>query len=95
MTQHETHAGGLFRSRSGLVLLCFLAIAGFFLFTEHRAHLLRVLPFLLLLACPLLHVFHHGGHGGHAGGPADGTVARGDGGDSKPASDHPHHHEGA
>jgi hypothetical protein len=24
-----------------------------------------VLPFLLILACPLLHMFMHGGHGGH------------------------------
>ncbi|HXH04352.1 MAG TPA: DUF2933 domain-containing protein [Candidatus Competibacteraceae bacterium] len=43
----------------------FLAIAGFFLITEHRAHLLGWLPFLLLLACPLLHLLMHGGHGGH------------------------------
>jgi hypothetical protein len=52
-------------NRSNWVLLGFLAIAGFFLLTEHRAHVLGVLPFLLLLACPLLHLFHHGGHGGH------------------------------
>lgn len=51
---------------SGLVLIGFLAVAGFFLFTEHRAHLLGVLPFLLLLACPLMH-FMHGGHGRHGG----------------------------
>lgn len=53
--------------RSGLVLLAFLAIAGFFLVTEHTAHLLGALPYLLLLACPLLHFFHraHGGHGEH------------------------------
>jgi hypothetical protein len=26
----------------------------------------QFLPFALLLACPLLHMFHgHGGHGGH------------------------------
>lgn len=49
--------------RTNWVLLAFLAIAGFFLFTEHRAHLLGILPWLLLLACPLLHVFMHGGHG--------------------------------
>lgn len=48
---------------SNWVLLGFLAIAGFFLLTEHRAHVLGVLPFLLLLACPLLHLFHHGRHG--------------------------------
>jgi len=40
----------------------FLAIAGFFLVTEHAAHLYGALPFLLLLACPLMHYFHHG-HG--------------------------------
>ncbi len=56
--------GNFFTSRSGLVLIGFLAIAGFFLFTEHRAHLLGYWPFLLLLLCPLLHMFH-GGHGGH------------------------------
>jgi hypothetical protein len=45
----------------------FLLIAGFFLRTEHRAHLFGILPFLLiLLACPLLHLFMHGGHRGHA-----------------------------
>lgn len=38
-----------------MVLLAFLAIAGFFLLTGHRAYLFGVLPFLLLLACPLLH----------------------------------------
>lgn len=57
----------LFHSRTGLVLLGFLSIAGFFLFTEHRAHLLGALPYLLLLACPLMHLFGHGGHGGHGG----------------------------
>ena len=56
-------------SRSGWAWLGFFAIAGFFLLAEHRAHLLGLLPFLLLLACPLLHLFHHGGHGRH-GGPA-------------------------
>jgi hypothetical protein len=28
---------------------------------------LGILPYLLLLACPLMHVFMHGGHGGHGG----------------------------
>ncbi|MBX6370611.1 MAG: DUF2933 domain-containing protein [Rhodospirillales bacterium] len=30
---------------------------------EHTAHVFGALPYLLLLACPLLHLFHHGGHG--------------------------------
>ena len=47
------------------ILVAFLAIAAFFLITEHRAHLFGALPFLLLLACPLMHLFMHHGHGGH------------------------------
>ncbi|TSC59145.1 MAG: hypothetical protein Greene041662_652 [Candidatus Peregrinibacteria bacterium Greene0416_62] len=51
-------------SRLNITLLGFLAIIGFFLITEYWAHLYGYLPFLLLLACPLLHIFGHGGHGG-------------------------------
>lgn len=53
------------RTRTGVALVIFLAIGAFFLVTEHTAHVFRALPFLLLLACPLLHFFMHGGHGGH------------------------------
>ncbi|MBV4489159.1 DUF2933 domain-containing protein [Pseudomonas oryzicola] len=42
--------------------LGFLAIAGYFLFLEHRAHIIPYLPFLLVLACPLMHFFMHRGH---------------------------------
>jgi hypothetical protein len=58
------------KTRSGLVLCGFLVVAGFYLITEHTAHLFGVLPFLLILACPLMHLFHHHGHGGHGGGSA-------------------------
>lgn len=47
------------------VLLAFLAIAAFFVLTEHRAHVWGVAPYLLLLACPLLHFFMHGRRGSH------------------------------
>ncbi|MFZ5875443.1 MAG: DUF2933 domain-containing protein [Nitrospirota bacterium] len=53
--------------RSGLALLGFLAIGAFFLLSEHRAHALGILPFVLLLLCPLLHLFGHGGHETHNG----------------------------
>jgi hypothetical protein len=43
----------------------FAVVAGFFLWTEHRAHLLGVLPYLLFALCPLMHFFMHRGHGGH------------------------------
>lgn len=51
--------------RANFVLIAFLMIAGFYLIVEHRAHLFGYWPLLLLLACPLLHMFMHGGHGGH------------------------------
>ena len=64
-TESESERGGWFRSPTTLALLVFLAIAAFFLVTEHTAHFFGALPFLLILACPLLHLFMHGGHGGH------------------------------
>ena len=45
----------------------FAAIALFYLLSEHQAHLFGILPFLFLLACPLMHFFMHGRHGGHGG----------------------------
>ncbi|NMG44416.1 DUF2933 domain-containing protein [Aromatoleum toluvorans] len=43
----------------------FVAIAAVLLALEHRAHLLGILPWLFLLACPLMHLFMHHGHGSH------------------------------
>ena len=48
-----------------------LVIAVFFVVNEHLAHAgqaLSYLPYLILLACPLMHIFghHHGGHN-HSG----------------------------
>lgn len=41
-------------------------IVAFFLVREHWAHLAGLWIYLLLLACPLMHLFHgHGGHGRH------------------------------
>lgn len=56
------------RSSAGLALLVATTVGGFYLLTEHAAHVFGVLPYLLLLACPLMHVLmHHGrGHRGHS-----------------------------
>ncbi|MBI2717655.1 MAG: DUF2933 domain-containing protein [Rhizobiales bacterium] len=72
-------------SRANIALVAFLAIAGFYLITEHRAHAFGILPFLLLAACPLLHLFMHGGrgHGGH-GDAETGSPRDKQAGDSQP-----------
>jgi len=63
------------RTRHGVTLIGFLAIGAFFLFSEHRAHALAFLPFVLVGACLLLHLFH--GHGSH-GAPGARDQARRD-----------------
>ena len=69
--QHEPDGGNGTKSKIKWVFIGFLVVAAYFLVTEHRAHLLGWLPsygiWLLLLACPLMHLFMHGGHGGHGG----------------------------
>jgi len=57
-------------NRVTITMIAFMAIGGYFLWAEHSAHIalaVPYLPFLLLLACPILHFFMHGkhGHGGH------------------------------
>ena len=52
-------------TRMKQVFVVFVIIGGFFIVAEHRAHVLPYLPWLLLAACPLMHVFMHHGHGGH------------------------------
>jgi len=72
------------RTPFGLVLCGFLIVAGFFLLTEHTAHVFGVLPYLLLAACPLMHLFMHHGHGGHGSQHADAAADR--------RQDQPHQH---
>ncbi|PXX97222.1 DUF2933 domain-containing protein [Halomonas sp. LBP4] len=56
------------KGRFWLMVAIALAVMGFLLWEEHKVHLLGALPWLILLACPLMHVFMHGGHGDHKGG---------------------------
>ena len=75
-TTHHEHAstsartGGMSRPVK-IALLMVAAIGGFFLLREHWGHVAGNWVYLLLLACPLMHLFHgHGGHGDH-GKPVD------------------------
>lgn len=57
----------LVRIPAWLGLCLFLAIAAFFLWEEHRAHILGAVPYALLLLCPVIHLFMHRGDAGHRG----------------------------
>lgn len=65
MKDHQHHDAPKGGNRAGRWIFAgFALIALYLLWTEHRAHVIQFLPFALLLACPLLHLFHgHGGHG--------------------------------
>ncbi|MFZ2648761.1 MAG: DUF2933 domain-containing protein [Burkholderiaceae bacterium] len=50
-----------------VAVLMVAIIGGFYLLREHWHHVAGNWVYLLLLACPLMHLFHrHGGHGGHS-----------------------------
>lgn len=49
---------------NGLAAIALIGAAAYFLLTEHRAHLVQWLPWLILALCPLMHIFMHRGHGG-------------------------------
>ncbi|MEK6591767.1 MAG: DUF2933 domain-containing protein [Pseudomonadota bacterium] len=66
-SEHRSHRQPPEESRFKWVLIAFILIAGYFLITEHRAHVIEYLPLALLFGCVFLHIFMHGGHGGHGG----------------------------
>jgi hypothetical protein len=73
-TKPDDHAQH--RPKPGFVWIpvVLIAVLGYFLIMEHWAHIVPWLPWLILLACPLMHVFMHRGHGGgHHGPPGDGS----------------------
>jgi uncharacterized membrane protein len=53
---------GFFGSKVGLVVCMLLAVLGIYLLGTHTGHVFAALPYLILLACPLMHFFGHG-HG--------------------------------
>ena len=63
------------RTINKIALVVFLAVAAFYLWTDHHSHLIGALPFLpylIFLLCPLMHFFMHRGHGGHGEQKQDG-----------------------
>ncbi len=54
-----------FRSWKGLLLIAAAVIGGGYLVIWHQQHVAVALPFLVILTCPLVHLFMHRGHAGH------------------------------
>ncbi|MEY4640219.1 MAG: hypothetical protein RLZZ227_213 [Pseudomonadota bacterium] len=69
--QHQSHEHrprgfvGYLLSWKGLLTTLALAALSYYLLSVHQEHLAVALPYLILLACPLMHIFGHRGHGGH------------------------------
>lgn len=61
--KHGDAAPAFWKSPAGIALCVVGAVAAYYLITEHRAHLAGWLPYALLAACPLMHIFMHHGHG--------------------------------
>ncbi|MBY0338845.1 MAG: DUF2933 domain-containing protein [Acetobacteraceae bacterium] len=73
-TRHMNARPSWWRTRAGVAVIGFALVGAFYLLREHWGHALGALPYLLLLACPLMHlVMHHGGHHGHGAAGRDDT----------------------
>lgn len=59
---------GYWTSLHGLATLVLVGAALYFLFVEHGPHVLPYLPYLIILLCPLMHIFMHKSHGGQGHG---------------------------
>lgn len=58
----ESNKVGLFSKRTWVIIFVIGLVGLGSLFQNHTTHILSVLPYLILLACPLMHIFMHGGH---------------------------------
>ncbi len=64
------------RTRTGIVVIGFALVGAFYVLREHWGHTRGALPYLLILACPLMHLFMHRGHRHHGGGQNAASATR-------------------
>ena len=68
MNQHQDHADqsdqpvSFWKSGGGVALIMLGLVVAFYFIREHWTHLGQTWPYLLLLLCPAMHLFMHGGH---------------------------------
>jgi hypothetical protein len=62
----------------------FALLGGYYLWAQHRAHVLQYWPLAFFLLCPLMHLFgDHGKHGGHGASSGNEGSDRSNGNDAK------------
>ena len=65
------------KSPFGVIATLVAVAASVYLWLVHKDHVLALLPYAFLAACPLMHMFMHRGHG--HGGQSHGGNRDGDG----------------
>lgn len=67
MDQMQSPSKPVWRAPAGVFMLIAGLVGVYYLLTEHLTHVTQAIPYLFLLACPLMHILghHHSGHHHH------------------------------
>ena len=66
--EHSAPAPSFWKSPAGVICTLVAIAASAYLWIVHKDHVLALLPYAFLAACPLMHLFMHRGHHGHHSG---------------------------
>lgn len=75
--EQQRATSSFWKSPFGIVSTLLAVLASVYLYLSHKDHVLALLPYAFLAACPLMHMFMHRGHG-HGGHPRHQDGKRGD-----------------
>jgi hypothetical protein len=81
MNHEHSVPPSFWKSPFGVICTLVAIGASAYLWIIHKDHVLALLPYAFLAACPLMHMFMHRGHQGHGhghSGKADQRVPRDD-----------------
>ena len=60
---HQHTRPSFWKTPFGIVATLSALVASAYLYLVHKDHVLALLPYAFLAACPLMHIFMHRGHG--------------------------------